>query len=46
VAGGIVGAVVSDPVRDAIAWREYLEGVVGERPDWADFYEACRALDP
>jgi len=45
VAGGIVGAVVSDPVHDHVVWREYLEGVVAERPDWADFYEACRRLD-
>ncbi len=45
VAGGIVGAVVSDPVHDQVVWREYLEGVVAERPEWADFYEACRQLD-
>jgi MoxR-like ATPase len=46
IAGGIVGAVVSDPSHDAVAWREYLEGVVRDRADWADFYEACRALEP
>ncbi len=45
VAAGIVGAVVSDPVHDAIAWREYLDGVVRERREWGDFYEACTALD-
>ena len=45
IAGGIVGAVVSDPVNDAVVWREYLEGVVVDRADWGDFYEACRALD-
>jgi hypothetical protein len=45
VAGGIVGAVVSDPTHDNVAWREYLEGVVRDRPGWHDFYEACRALD-
>jgi len=44
VAAGIVGAVVKDPVRDGVAWREYLEVVVRERPGWADFYEACRAV--
>jgi hypothetical protein len=43
VASGIVGAVVKDPVHDAVAWREYVEGVVRERPEWADFYDACRA---
>ena len=45
VAAGIIGAVVSDPVHDTVAWREYLEAVVRERPGWDDFYEACRALD-
>ncbi len=45
VAAGIIGAVVSDPVHDAVAWREYLEAVVRERPGWDDFYNACRALD-
>ncbi len=46
VAAGIVGAVVRDPVRDQVAWREYLEAVVRERPGWGDFYTACRALEP
>ena len=45
VAAGIVGAVVSDPVRDTVAWREYLETVVRDRPGWGDFYDACVALD-
>ena len=44
VAAGIVGAVVKDPVHDSIAWREYLEAVVRDRPEWAEFYEACREL--
>jgi MoxR-like ATPase len=44
VAAGIVGAVVKDPVHDGVAWREYLEAVVRHRPEWAEFYEACRAL--
>lgn len=46
IAAGIMGAVVSDPIHDAVAWREYLEGVVRERPGWGDFYDACRSLDP
>jgi MoxR-like ATPase len=41
VAGGVVGAVVNDPVHDAVAWREYLETVVRHRPGWEAFYEAC-----
>ena len=44
IAGGIVGAVVRDPLRDDVAWREYLEGVVRERDGWGDFYDACREL--
>jgi MoxR-like ATPase len=42
VAGGIVGAVVKDPVGDAVVWQEYLEAVVRERDDWRDFYRAAR----
>ena len=42
VAAGIVGAVVRDPVHDAVAWREYLEAVVRDRDGWGDFYDACR----
>ena len=45
VAGGVIGAVVSDPVRDTVVWREYLETVVRDRDGWGDFYDACRALD-
>ena len=42
VAAGIVGAVIKDPVSDALVWREYLETVVRERQDWRDFYRAAR----
>ncbi|MBO4209649.1 ATP-binding protein [Micromonospora echinofusca] len=42
VAAGIVGAVVKDPVSDAVVWREYLETVVRERADWRAFYRAAR----
>jgi MoxR-like ATPase len=44
IAAGIVGAVVKDPIHDSVAWREYLEAVVRDRPDWDEFYEACRQL--
>ncbi|MCP2336378.1 MoxR-like ATPase [Actinomadura rupiterrae] len=44
VAGGIVGAVVQDPASDRVVWQEYLETVVRERPDWSDFYRACREV--
>jgi MoxR-like ATPase len=42
VAAGIRGAVVRDPVSDAVVWREYLETVVREREGWQDFYRAAR----
>jgi MoxR-like ATPase len=44
VAAGIVGAVIRDPVADRVAWNEYLEVVVRERPGWSAFYTACREV--
>jgi MoxR-like ATPase len=44
VAGGILGAVVKDPVADRVVWTEYLEAVVREREGWGDFYRACREV--
>ncbi len=45
VAGGLVGAVVKDPVQDRVVWKEYLETVVKERDGWKDFYRACKKAD-
>jgi MoxR-like ATPase len=42
LAAGLVGAVVKDPVQDAVVWKEYLETVVKERDGWKDLYRACR----
>lgn len=44
LASGITGAVVKDPVQDAVVWREYLETVVKERDGWKDLYRACREV--
>jgi len=44
IAGGVVGAVVKDPVQDKIVWQEYLETVVKERDGWKDLYRACREM--
>lgn len=44
LAGGIVGAVIKDPVADGVVWAEYLETVVKQRKDWKDFYWACREV--
>src|SRR4030095_10122017 len=44
LAGGLVGAVVKDPVQDKVVWQEYLETVVKERDGWKDLYRACRTV--
>ncbi len=44
LAASLVGAVVKDPVADGVAWEEYLEAVVRERPGWDDLYSAVREL--
>lgn len=44
MAAGVQGAVVKDPVQDAVVWKEYLETVVKEREGWQDIYRACREL--
>jgi MoxR-like ATPase len=42
LAGGVIGAVIKDPVQDKVVWQEYLETVVKERDGWKDLYRACR----
>ncbi|MBE9101788.1 ATP-binding protein [Vacuolonema iberomarrocanum] len=44
LAAGVYGAVVKDPVQDAVVWKEYLETVVKARDGWRDLYRACREL--
>jgi MoxR-like ATPase len=44
LAASIQGAVLKDPVQDAVVWKEYLETVVKEREGWKDLYRACREL--
>ncbi|MFD7844129.1 AAA family ATPase [Nocardia sp. NPDC059764] len=44
IAGAVLGAVIKDPVADQVVWTEYLEAVVRQRPDWSDFYRACREV--
>jgi MoxR-like ATPase len=45
IAASLTGAIVKDPVQDAVVWREYRETVLKERSDWKDLYRACRELD-
>lgn len=42
VAAGMIGAIVKDPVQDAVVWQEYLETIVKERDGWKDLYRAFR----
>lgn len=42
IASGLVGAVVKDPVQDAVVWQEYLETVLKKTPDFKDIYRACK----
>jgi MoxR-like ATPase len=44
LAASIQGAVLKDPVQDAVVWKEYLETVVKAREGWQDIYRACREL--
>lgn len=44
LAAGLTGAVVKDPIHDQVIWREYLETVVKNRPEWHDLYNACMQL--
>jgi MoxR-like ATPase len=43
IAGGMLGAIVKDPVQDSVVFKEYLETVMKERDGWKDLYRACRA---
>lgn len=45
VMAGLVGAVIKDPVQDAVVWKEYLETVVKERDGWKDLYRAAREVE-
>jgi len=42
LAASLSGAVIKDPVQDAVVFQEYLQTVVKERDGWKDLYRACR----
>lgn len=44
LAAGLVGAIVKDPIQDAIVWKEYLDTVMKKRKNYKDIYMACREL--
>ena len=44
MAASMIGAIVKDPVQDAIVWKEYLENVVKKRELYKDLYLSSREL--
>ena len=44
LAASLIGAIVKDPLHDAVIWREYLDTIVKDREEWIDLYRACREL--
>ena len=42
LAVNLLGAIVKDPVQDAIVLQEYLETVVHDRKEWRDLYTAIK----
>lgn len=44
LAAGMIGAIIKDPIQDAIVWKEYLDTVMKKRQDFKDIYLACREL--
>lgn len=41
---GLIGAVIKDPVQDAVVWQEYLETIVKTREEWRDIYRAFKEM--
>lgn len=44
LASSLTGAIIKDPVQDAVIWKEYLETIVKDRDDWQDLYRACAGV--
>lgn len=42
ISAALSGTVVKNTEEDKKAWHEYLELVLKKRPDWKEWYEACR----
>jgi MoxR-like ATPase len=41
LASSLTGAIIKDPVQDAVVWKEYLETIIKDRDEWQDLYRAC-----
>jgi MoxR-like ATPase len=44
LASSLTGAIIKDPVQDAVVWKEYLETIIKDRDDWQDLYRACHGV--
>ncbi|MGL4608699.1 MAG: AAA family ATPase [Trueperaceae bacterium] len=44
LASSLTGAIIKDPVQDAVIWKEYLETIIKDREDWQDLYLACQQI--
>ncbi len=44
LASSLTGAIIKDPVQDAVVWKEYLETVIKDRDEWQDLYRACHGV--
>lgn len=42
MASAMTGAIIKDPIQDLTVWKEYLDTVMKERPEFRDMYRACR----
>lgn len=45
IAGGMLGAIVKDPIQDSLIWKEYRESVLKKNEETHDIYEACWKLE-
>ncbi len=44
LSASLVGAIVKDPIQDAVVWKEYLQNVLKKRSDFKDIYMSSREL--
>jgi MoxR-like ATPase len=44
LASSLTGAIIKDPVQDAVVWKEYLETIIKDRDEWQDLYRACHGV--
>lgn len=45
VAAGLIGAVIKDPVQDAVVWKSTSTSSSKSAKDWKSLYRACKELE-